>query len=120
MGYFFVVLTILLTVYGQFAIKWQVLQAGPLPEDFSARVHFVFDLLLSPWVISGLGAAFVASICWMLALTKLPLSQAYPFTAASFVLVVVGGAWFFSEPLSPHRIVALILIGAGVILSGMS
>jgi multidrug transporter EmrE-like cation transporter len=120
MGYFFVALTILLTVYGQFAIKWQVVRAGPLPEDFAARVHFVFDLLLSPWVVSGLGAAFIASICWMLALTKLPLSHAYPFTAASFVLVVIGGAWFFSEPISTQRIVALILIGTGVVLSGLS
>jgi multidrug transporter EmrE-like cation transporter len=119
MGYFFVAMTILLTVYGQFAIKWQVLRAGPLPEDLSARAHFIFNLLLSPLVISGLGAAFIASLFWMLALTKLPLSHAYPFTAASFIFVVLGGAWMFSEPLSVQRIIALILIGAGVILSGL-
>jgi multidrug transporter EmrE-like cation transporter len=119
-GYFFVAMTILLTVYGQFAIKYQVGKAGPLPADLPARLQFVFDLLLSPWVISGLGAAFIASLFWMLALTKLPLSHAYPFMAVTFVLVVLGGAWFFAEPLSTQRIVALVLIGAGVVISGLS
>lgn len=118
MGYFFVAMTILLTVFGQFAVKWQVLRAGPLPVDFNARLNFLFHLLLSPWVISGLGAAFVASLFWMLALTKLPLSQAYPYMAASFVLVVFGGAWMFSEPLSAQRIVGLALICVGVIVAG--
>jgi multidrug transporter EmrE-like cation transporter len=118
-GYFFVALTILLTVYGQLIIKWQVIRAGALPEDLAGRMHFMFHLLLNPWIISGLGAAFVASLCWMLALTKLPLSQAYPFTAASFVFVVIGGAWLFSEPLSIQRIIALVLIGAGVVLVGL-
>ena len=119
MGYFFVALTILLTVYGQFVIKWQVLRAGPLPADFTARTHFLFNLLLNPWILSGLAAAFVASLCWMLAMTKLPLSQAYPYTAASFILIVIGGAWLFSEPLSVNRIVGVALIGIGVVIAGL-
>lgn len=119
MGYFFVAMTILLTVYGQFAIKWQVLRAGPLPDDFAARAHFVFNLLLNPWILSGLAAAFGASLCWMLAMTKLPLSEAYPYTAASFILIVVGGAWLFSEPLSISRILGITLIGIGVIVAGL-
>ena len=71
-------------------------------------------------ILTLLGAAFIASLFWMLALTKLPLSHAYPFMAVTFVLVVLGGAWFFAEPLSTQRIVALVLIGAGVVISGLS
>jgi multidrug transporter EmrE-like cation transporter len=119
MGYFLVALTVLLAAYGQFAVKWQVVRAGPLPEDFHARTQFVVELLMNPWIISGLAAAFAASLCWMLAMTKLPLSEAYPYTAAQFILVVVGGAWLFSEPLTTPRIVGVVLIGAGVIVSGL-
>jgi multidrug transporter EmrE-like cation transporter len=119
MGYFLVAMTVLLTVFGQFAVKWQVLRAGPLPADLAARAGFMLKLLMNPWIVAGLGAAFAASLCWMLAMTKLPLSQAYPYTAASFVLVVLGGAWLFSEPLTPSRIAGVVLIGIGVILTGL-
>jgi multidrug transporter EmrE-like cation transporter len=118
MGYFFIALTVLLTVYGQFVIKWQVTRAGALPPGFGSGARYIFHLLLNPWVLSGLTAAFAASVCWMLAMTKLPLSEAYPYTAASFVLIVVGGAWLFAEPLSITRIIGVVLIAIGVIVAG--
>ena len=119
MAYFFVAMTVLLTVLGQFLIKWQVRLAGALPDSTIGKVHFIGGLMLRPWVLTGLAAAFVASLCWMLAMTRLPLSHAYPFTAAAFVLVVFGGAWLFSEPLGTLRIVGVGLIVAGVILTGL-
>lgn len=118
LGYFLVSLTILLTVVGQFLIKWQAGGAGPPPADLAGRIVFALELLTRPWIIAGLLSAFLASLFWMLAMTKLPLSHAYPFTAASFVLVVLGGAWLFSEPLSPTKLVGLALIVVGVLVTG--
>jgi multidrug transporter EmrE-like cation transporter len=119
MSYFLVVMTVLLTVAGQFLIKWQVGLAGALPASAPGKLQFVAALLMRPWVLAGLAAAFAASVCWMLAMTKLPLSHAYPFTAAAFVFVVFGGAWLFSEPLGGYRIAGVALIVAGVILTGI-
>ena len=119
MGYFFVALTVLLTVLGQFLIKWRVNEAGPLPADLSGKIFFVGGLLLDPWVVLGLASAFAASLCWILAMTKLPLSHAYPFTAVAFVLVVLGGAWLFAEPVSATKMFGLGLIVAGMVLMGV-
>lgn len=119
MGYFFVALTVLLTVLGQFLIKWRVNEAPPLSADRSGKILFIWELLLDPWVVLGLASAFAASLCWMLAMTKLPLSHAYPFTAFAFVLVVLGGAWLFGEPVSTMKMVGLGLIVAGVALMGI-
>ena len=118
MGYFFVALTVVFTVVGQFLIKWRVNEAGTLPADLHGKFLFVWQLLLDPWIILGFGSAFGAALCWMLALTKLPLSHAYPFTAATFILVVLGGAWLFSEPLSLMKMIGVGLIVAGVVLMG--
>lgn len=119
MAYVLVLATILLTVYGQFVIKWQVLMAGALPADLYGRVAFMLALLANPWILSALLAAFGASLCWMLAMTKLPLSHAYPYIALSFVLIVLGGAWLFSEPLSVYRLVGVAFIALGVIVTGL-
>lgn len=113
-AYSLVASTILLTVGGQFIIKWQVLRAGSVPSGLQQQLKFIAQLLLNPWVIAAFAAAFLASITWMLAMTKLQLSHAYPMTALTFVLVVLGSAFAFSEPVTPLKLVGLALIVAGI------
>lgn len=119
MGYFFVALTVLLTVYGQLVLKWQVGLAGPLRQGLAGKAGFLLEVLMNPWVISGLGAAFAASLCWMLALTKLPLSSAYPLTASSFLLILLFGALFLSEPISIGKLMGTLLIVSGIVVMAL-
>lgn len=113
-AYFLVFCTVFLTVCGQFIIKWQVLRAGIFPATPEEKLRFILQLLLNPWVIGTFVAAFLASITWMLAMTKLPLSHAYPMTASTFVLVVLGSAIAFSEPITLLKLIGLALIVAGI------
>jgi drug/metabolite transporter (DMT)-like permease len=72
---------------------------------------------LNPWIITGLLSAFLASLFWMAAMTKFPISYAYPFTSLAFVLVVFLGAVFFNEPITWPRVVGLATIVAGIVIS---
>ncbi|TXT25929.1 MAG: hypothetical protein FD134_804 [Gallionellaceae bacterium] len=116
MSYFYIFLTIILTVYGQIAIKWQVLKTGALPESLSDKISFLFHLLLNPWVISAFAAALLASVFWIAAMTRLQLSHAYPFMSLAFVLVMVASAIFFNEPVTPLKISGILLIVLGIIV----
>jgi multidrug transporter EmrE-like cation transporter len=113
-AYCLVFTTVALTVSGQFILKWQVLKAGALPAENADRLWFLVKLLLNPWVIAAFAAAFVASLTWMLAMTKLDLSHAYPMTALTFCLVVLGSAVVFHEPITPLKLIGLALIVVGV------
>jgi multidrug transporter EmrE-like cation transporter len=53
----------------------------------------------------------------MAAMTKFPISYAYPFTSLAFVLVVFLGAVFFNEPITWPRVVGLTAIVAGIVIS---
>lgn len=114
MGYFYIALMLALTLYGQLILKWQVGRIGVPSGDLSSLLAYLSRLLASPWVISGLAAAFLASICWMLALTRLELSRAYPFTALTLVLVFAVSVVVFGESLSPGK-----LLGCGLIVAGI-
>ena len=116
MGYVYIAATILLTVYGQMVLKWQVALAGPGPEDFPAKLYFLLGLLANPWVLSGFVAAFAASLAWMGAMTKFELSHAYPFMSLNFVLVLLLAGMLFSEPVSSGKMIGVALIVAGVIV----
>jgi len=117
MSHIYILLTILFTVYGQLIIKWQVNAAGILPDKLTEKLSFIFSLLLNPWIITGLLSAFLASLFWMAAMTKFPISYAYPFMSLAFVLVVFLGATFFNEPVTLSKIVGLAAIVAGIVIS---
>jgi hypothetical protein len=53
MAWIYVATTIILTVYGQPVVKWQVLRHGALPASLRGKGEFFVHLLVNPWVISG-------------------------------------------------------------------
>lgn len=113
MGYVYVALTLIATVYGQLAIKWQ-LGEQDLPEGSTEKVLFLFRQLLNPWVFSGFAAAFLAALFWMAAMTKLPISQAYPCMSLAFVFVIIASGYLFNESVGANQ-----FIGAGLIVAGL-
>ncbi len=108
-----VALTIVLTIYGQMIVKWQVLERGRLPAGLHARLAFFVSFFLSPWMLSVLFATGIAAVSWVTALSRLELSRAYPFTALSFVTVLLLSAIFFDETVTLAKLagVALIILG---------
>jgi multidrug transporter EmrE-like cation transporter len=117
MNYLYILGTILFTVYGQIITKWQVGLAGPMPADIGEKINFLTRLVLNPWIISSLTAAFLAFICWVGAMTKFELSYAYPFTSMSFVLVLIFSVMLFRETVTLPKIFGLAFIIMGTILA---
>ena len=116
-AYLYIFGTIFFTVYGQIVTKWQVAQAGVFPEDGLEKIWFLGRLILNPWVISSLVAAFLAFLCWIAALTKFELSYAYPFMSMAFVLVLVLSTVFFYEIMTMPKVLGMAFIVAGIIIS---
>lgn len=116
MSYFFVFLTVFLTVYSQIVIKWQVVAAGTMPAELPDKLWFLAKLLVNPWIMSGLLAGLLAAVSWMAAMTKLDLSHAYPFMSLAFVGVLVLSALVFHEPVNAWKIGGLALIAAGLVV----
>ncbi|MBE7386060.1 MAG: EamA family transporter [Leptolyngbya sp. SIO1E4] len=116
MAHIYIFLTIILTVYGQLIIKWQVNSAGALPVALVERVEFLSRLLFNPWVISSFLCAFMAALSWMIAMTKFPLSYAYPFTSLAFVLVFFLSVLLFRETVTLPKLIGTGLVVAGIII----
>jgi multidrug transporter EmrE-like cation transporter len=117
MKYLYILATVLLTVYGQLVIKWQMNLAGPMPTASLDKVAFLLQQLLNPWIVSALAAAFGAALAWMAAMSAFPLSYAYPFMSAAFVLVLVLSALLLQEPMTWPKIAGVVLIAAGLAVS---
>jgi len=116
LNYLYIFGTVLFTVYGQVILKWRIGNYGALPDLFQQKVLFLLRLFIDPFILSGLLAAFIASLFWMAAMTKFDLSHAYPFMSLSFILVLILSGVFFNEPINIFKVVGLTLIVIGIIV----
>ena len=114
--HFYIVSTVIFTVYSQLIIRWQVSNAGNLPVDFTGKVYFVGHLLLNPWILSSILATFFAGISWILAMSRFETSYAYPWISINFVLILILGVLLFNESLGGAKLLGTFLIVAGIVL----
>lgn len=115
--YLYIAATIGFTVYGQLILKWRVGFYGSMPVSVLDKLKFVFGVLLDPWILSGLAAAFLASFAWIAAMTKFELSHAYPFMSLNFVVVLLLSGWLLNEPMTIQRALGVTLIVLGTIVA---
>lgn len=94
----------------------EVRALGPATSLLAALAQ----VALSPLVIAGLACYGLSAGLWLIVLTKMPLSMAYPLVALAIAAVVVSSALLLGETVSPLRIGGVALIVVGVILIGQS
>ena len=115
-SYLYILGTVLCTVYAQLIVKWQAAGAGSMPAETGQKVLFFARLMVNPWVISSLFAAFLAFLCWTAAMTKFNLSYAYPFISLGFVLVLLMSSVCFHEAITLPKLLGMSLIVIGIIV----
>jgi multidrug transporter EmrE-like cation transporter len=64
---------------------------------------------------------YAASVCvWLAALSKAPVSTAYPMLSLGYVVVAAVSTLWLGETLSPAKVLGIALICAGVVLVSRS
>lgn len=112
----FILATIGFAVYSQLVMRWQVSEAGPLPSEFSSQARFVLQLLVNPWVLSGIFATFLSGVSWLLAMTRFEISYAFPFLSLNYLVMLAAGVLLFNEALSVPKLVGSGLVVLGIII----
>lgn len=115
--YFYILGTLIFTIYGQIILKWRLNQLGNLPESFKEKIFFLLKTIFDPYILSGFVAAFLASICWMAAMTQFEITKAYPFMSLAPALVFIIGILFLGETFTIGKIIGLALIILGTIVT---
>lgn len=62
----------------------------------------------------------VSIVVWMVVLSKVEVSYAYPFLSIGYVLSAIAGYLWFAECVTPVRILGIVVICVGVVLISRS
>ena len=117
-SYFYILFTLLFTVYGQLILKWRLSNLKViLPELVTDKLIYLIKLVLDPFIFSGFIAAFIASLFWMAAMTKFEITHAYPFMSLAPALVFLLGVFVLNETFTMGKVIGLIIIMLGIAIT---
>ncbi|MEZ4704614.1 MAG: EamA family transporter [Bdellovibrionota bacterium] len=120
MKFMYIFGTIAFTVVGQLLSKWRMTHyEGKVPQEFIQKFVFLGSLFLDPYILGAYLMAFLASLFWLLALSKFSLGFAYPFMGLSFVMIAFLSTFLLGESMNPTKIIGNILIVAGIVVVGL-
>lgn len=74
----------------------------------------------TPAVILGLACFGASAIVWLMVLSRIDVSQAYPFVALGIAITAAAGHLLLGESLSTLRVVGILAILVGVIFVARS
>ena len=107
-----------LGVCGQLAMKSGVTRAGDLQTILGQSVwRFAATVVKSPLIILGLFLYGISTIFWLLVLSRVDLSLAYPMIALGYVFVLLVSIVFLGEKVNVTRWLGTALIVLGVVLN---
>ena len=111
---------VLLNAFAQLLLKAGVRQLGHF--DFSlANAWPVGSALATNYpILGGLSCYVISVVVWILALSRVEVSIAYPMLSIGYV-VNAGLAWFlFGEAVGPQRLIGIAVIIVGVVIVARS
>ena len=106
----------ILGVVGQMTLKKGMTALGPLALTAREAPGLALRIFTTPAVIIGLGIYVTSSCFWLLALSRVQLTYAYPFASLSYVLIVIASWMLLGEHPSPLRLGGMAIIMIGVLL----
>lgn len=83
-------------------------------NSIKAPVTLIRQLLTTPAVLAAIPIYAISNIGWLIVLSRLNLSVAYPFLASLYIFIPVLSMVFLSESLTPQHWVGILVIGMGV------
>lgn len=73
-----------------------------------------FMLATNPYIFFSVVCSFLSLGCWLIALSKLELSTAYPMVSMGYVISIFVGYYVFGESMPALKIIGVALIIGGV------
>lgn len=107
-----------LVAVSQLIVKWRSSKFTfqPNAEDFQSIWNYVSDL----YIFTAYLFTLIASVLWLFAISKIPLSIGFPvYIGSAFIIVMLGSFFFLNEGFTYMKLLGIFFILLGIILGGL-
>jgi len=113
-------LGVLLNAAAQLLLKAGTNRVGEFAFSLDNLVPIGTKLALNPPILAGLGCYVVSVVVWILALSRVPVSVAYPMLSVGYIVNAVAAWLLFGESLAAQKLIGIGFIIVGVFLVARS
>jgi multidrug transporter EmrE-like cation transporter len=105
---------VLLNAAAQLLLKAGTNAIGPFEFSAANMAPIGFKVATQPYILGGLACYVVSVAVWIMALSRVEVSVAYPMLSVGYVVNAVAAYFLFGEAVGVQR-----LIGIGIIIVGV-
>lgn len=111
---------VLLNAGAQLLLKAGTNRIGEFAFSMENLVPIGTRIAMSPPILAGLACYVVSVVVWILALSRVPVSVAYPMLSIGYIVNAIAAWWLFGESLAMQKLVGIGFIVIGVFLVARS
>jgi multidrug transporter EmrE-like cation transporter len=116
-----VVASVSLATAGHLTLKTAMNRVGRIGTvQVSEPLKTVGKAAQEPRLWLGLALFGVSAMFWLVVLSRVPLSVAYPFAGLSYIVIVILDRLLLDEPVPTLRFVGAAVVAIGIALIGIS
>jgi multidrug transporter EmrE-like cation transporter len=119
-SFFLVLAGVLLNAAAQLLLKAGTNRIGEFAFSLDNVVPIGIKVASSPFVLGGLACYGVSVVVWILALSRVPVSIAYPMLSIGYIVNAAAAWLLFGESLTAQKLVGIGFIVVGVWLVARS
>jgi multidrug transporter EmrE-like cation transporter len=111
---------VLLNATAQLLLKAGTNRVGEFAFTWENVVPIGMKLAMNPPILAGLACYVVSVMVWIVALSRVPVSVAYPMLSVGYIVNALAAWMLFGESLAAQKIVGIGFIVVGVFLVARS
>ena len=110
---------VILSVLGQILLKQGMNQVGEISGSFQQMAPKLIQALMNPFVVGGIGVYGSTTLIWLVVLSRIKLSVAYPMISLGYMFSILFSWLLFKEDVPKIRVLGAFVICIGVYLVSM-
>ena len=105
-----------LNAFAQLFIRQGMLKMGKISMNMGDLWHMMVSAVGNIYIWAGMLSYAISILLWMVVLSKVNVSLAYPFLSVGYILTAFIAFFAFGEPLTWQKIAGILIICLGVIV----
>ncbi|MCK5311583.1 MAG: EamA family transporter [Desulfobacteraceae bacterium] len=109
-----IIFGVMLNAAAQLALKQGMRNIGYFGFKLTNFGRVFTTVAVNPYILAGLGCYVISVAVWLLVLSRVDVSFAYPLLSIGYIVTTVAAWYFFNEPVYISRWAGIIVICIGV------
>ncbi len=111
-----ILIGVLLNAGAQLVLKKGMSQIGTVQVDVNAILTMILKISTNLYVWTGLMFYVISFLVWLMVLSRVEVSYAYPFLSIGYIIAAFVGYFYFGESMTLSKIGGIAIICIGVFL----